>query len=137
MEICQKKLKKLVSNARDTVKQGFPEDTFFRCIHFSYILRKNKVVANGINIKRTDSQAIIMGYPYGYLHAEARSIKRLLKKRSIDPKDCQLINIRLARASGGVLLAAPCRRCIRLIKDVGIKNVYFSLETGGFGKISI
>lgn len=137
MEIKQKKLKKLVQHAKNTVKEGFPAETFFRCIHFAYILRKNKVISTGINIKRTDGKAIVMGYPYGYLHAEARSIKRLLKNRGVDPKDCQLINIRLSRASGDLLMAAPCQRCIRLIQDVGIKNVYFSLESGRFGKIQI
>ena len=132
----QKIFKKLEERAKNIIKYSVcDEEKFFRCVHFSFILRRNKILVESFNIKKTDSSAIDMGYPFGYLHSEAGCIKRLLKNSSIDPKDCKLVNLRLARASGGLLLAAPCPKCLRLIFRTGIRTTYFSINSSSYGKV--
>lgn len=64
------------------------------------------------------------------LHAEASAIKKLLDARSL----CSLIGstmfvTRFTRG-GRIGMAKPCVECASLIRSVGIRNVYYTDDSG-------
>lgn len=68
-----------------------------------------------------------------YLHAEIDAILRA-KRRSVDLSKCDLYISRVKRPSSWSNtfvsgLAKPCSGCSRAIKDEGIRNVYYSLDS--------
>lgn len=113
-------------------------ENIFRCQHISFVVRRNKVVAEGINLKKTDAFAVRHGFQaWGFKHSETACIKSF-KKTGLNPKDCQLINLRLPRASGGVLLGSrPCLACQRAAIKAGFSEVYFSVYGGQFDFIKL
>ena len=63
-----------------------------------------------------------------YLHAE---VAALLKRRHYD--DLSFCSITVYRESHGLpALAKPCSQCQRIMKDMGIKKVYFSIPDEPF-----
>lgn len=130
----KKTLEKLKKRAEFQAKKNLE---FFRNLHFSFILRRNKIVAEGSNIRKTDTFAIKTGRQiFGYNHAEIACIKSF-KKTGINPKDCQLVSIRLPRRPGGLLLAACCPNCRRAVKSLGITTIYYSQNDGQFGRLDL
>lgn len=97
----------------------------FRCLHISFVLRRNKVVVYGMNENKTDGFAVKCGQRWGFKHAEMACIKRL-QKLDIKPADCIIVNLRLSRKLWRPVAAAPCPVCRKAIVKVGIPVVYYS-----------
>ena len=63
-------------------------------------------------------------------HAEVDCLLPLINRRDIDFSRVSLYIYRQHK-SGGLGIARPCESCFNLIKDLGIRNIYYSNE-GGF-----
>jgi deoxycytidylate deaminase len=98
--------------------------------HFSFILRKGKVLVWGYNRRKQ-----ITGDGTYTVHAEEHAVSRLLaelrNKERVGQKHI-MVNIRMTR-DGHLRYAYPCWRCQQAMKVVGIRTVYYSLDHGGFG----
>jgi hypothetical protein len=63
-------------------------------------------------------------------HAETSCLKPLIGRKDIDFKNVDIYIFRSYK-NGELGLARPCESCFNLIKDLGIRNIYYSNE-GGF-----
>lgn len=61
--------------------------------------------------------------PYNTIHAEFAAIADAL----YDVKGCDIYVHRLL-ADGRPGLARPCTKCMKMLVDAGIRNIYFSIE---------
>lgn len=68
---------------------------------------------------------------YPFYHAESHLISKLLDKyNSIDP-NWSVVVMRINR-QGLILGSKPCENCDKLLSAVGLNNVYYSTDAGGF-----
>lgn len=102
-------------------------------LHFSFIIRKNRVRAIGWNNSvKTHSLAYEHDYQYPMQHAELSAITRFDGKIE-ELRKCTLINVRINK-EGQVLYSRPCKNCTRLLKAFSLNDVYFSDKRGIFIK---
>jgi len=120
--------KKLVFKAKAYNLLDIPKRGIAKQSHFSFILRKNTLLCVGWNDTwKTSPMAKKYGYRFNCTHAELDAIRnfpyppRLLRA-------CKMVNIRILK-DGSIGLAKPCKRCIRLLKDFGLKEVWYSSAT--------
>lgn len=103
--------------------------------HFAFGFKKNKLLAIGQNNpEKTHTQALILAkrfnidIKYPYLHAETDLISRLWGKHYIDA-NIKMVIVRLNK-NGELRNSKPCSRCSKIIKALGIKDIYWSTENG-------
>lgn len=70
-----------------------------------------------------------LGYEcVGLVHAEVDALLPLLKRRTILSRAS--IYVYRQHKDGSVALARPCASCMSLIRELGIRNVYYTNEDG-------
>ena len=96
----------------------------------------NKIIGSGFNCEKTHPlQAIYNSERFeggeAKLHAETHAIIPLLKK-NIDWKNVQIYVFRDKKEDGKrvISMARPCKSCMKMIKDIGIKDIYYTTEDG-------
>jgi len=90
------------------------------------IVKGNKIIGMGFNKNRTHRRS---NNKWKTLHAELDAI---LNAGREDLNGCDIYVYRETKTSQ-MALAKPCSFCFQLIKDVGIKNIYYS-NSNGFNK---
>ena len=80
--------------------------------HFSFAVRKGRMVAMGQNIPRTHTMPRSLGYRGDWPHSELDLLIRMGRER-----DCTLINIGL-NLKCGLRMSKPCPICSSWIPDV-------------------
>lgn len=94
------------------------------------------IISSGFNMRKTSTlQKQYNIYRFSEdtphcLHAEIACLKPLIKRRDIDFKNVELYIYREYK-SGELAIARPCDSCFKLIKDLGIRNIYYT-NNGGF-----
>jgi len=91
------------------------------------LVHRNSIVSVGMNSYKTHPlMAARTKWPF--LHAEQNAIIRA----GLD--NCEGLDLYIARVlkNNTLALSKPCKVCIKLIKDVGIKNVYYSTNAKKF-----
>ena len=69
---------------------------------------------------------------YPYLHSESHLVYNLMSKfNRIDPK-WSVVVLRI-NPHGKVLLSKPCSNCSKILKAVGLTNVFWSIDYNTFG----
>ncbi len=102
-----------------------------RCFHTSFIVRKGKILAIGINQIKTHPK--IRAYGYHSLCGLHSELDAALKLGLTDCSNLTLVNIRID-GQNKVNMSKPCRFCQRLIRDLNFKQVFYSNEHGEFEK---
>lgn len=87
--------------------------------------KQRHIVSARFNILKTHPQ-LSKYYTWPYLHAEAYAILSLGLYNCVDT---DIYVVRILR-NNSLALSKPCDGCMKLIKDVGIKNIYYSTENG-------
>ena len=99
--------------------------------HFTFILRRNKILSIGFNNYRK-SHPLIKKYSSKedviYLHSEFDAINRFPHKPA-ELSRCTLVNVRLNRF-GKVGQAKPCDLCSKLLYNMGINKIYWTNKKG-------
>ena len=96
------------------------------------------IISSGFNMRKTDTlQKQYNVYRFSEdtphcLHAEISCLKPLIKRKDIDFKNVELYIYREYK-NGELALARPCESCFQLIRDLGIRNIYY---TGNHSYIS-
>jgi hypothetical protein len=110
-------------------------DTKNKFFHFAFGYKKNKLIGIGQNNpEKTHTQALILAkrfktdLKYPYLHAETDLISRLWGKQYIDGS-MKMVLVRLNK-HGKLRNSKPCARCAKIIKALGITDVYWSTDDG-------
>ena len=91
------------------------------------LVHRNSIVSVGMNSYKTHPlMAARTEWPF--LHAEQNAIIRA----GLD--NCEGLDLYIARVlkNNDLAMSKPCDVCIKLIKDVGIRNVYYSTNANGF-----
>lgn len=98
--------------------------SFQKFRHGCVIFNNRRVISTGHNKKTPNTKISKYGYYNCWVHAEADAI---LKSR--EPLNgASLLVIRAGKTTLGN--SKPCKHCMALIADVGIKNVYYSDRDG-------
>ena len=91
------------------------------------LVNKNSIVSVGTNSYKTH---LLMSKrtEWPYLYAEQHAIVRA----GVD--NCEGLDLYIARVKkdNSLALSKPCNVCAELIRDVGIKNIYYSTDTEEF-----
>lgn len=111
------------------------ENSDLRSRHVSFLVKNKKIIAYGVNRKKTHSFAASNGYKYPYIHSELAAIKTL-RQNAHDARGSVLVNVRVSRDGKSFLLARPCPRCLRLARRAGVRLVAFTDGRGGFSTVS-
>lgn len=113
-------LKKCVRLSRDMIHL-----TESRCKHFSFLIKKNKIISIGYNQPfKTHPLAKELGYRFSCIHSELHC---LVSAKRIEG---MMINIRLDKF-GNIRGAKPCPKCEKLLSRHGIPCIY-STDNGDF-----
>ena len=91
------------------------------------LVYKNNIIAVGMNSYKTHP-LMSKRTEWPFLHAEQHCIIRA------GVENCEGLDLYVARVlkNNTLALSKPCSVCSELIKEVGIKNIYYSTNTKGF-----
>ena len=99
--------------------------------HFSFILKKNKIVSFGWNqIKKTNTLCWKHKYEYPYIHSEISAIRNFEYPASLFSR-CELVNVRVGK-NNDISLSKPCEDCIRMLACFDFRKVWYTNENGLF-----
>lgn len=96
---------------------------------------KHHIISSGFNSQKTEplqKQYNICRFSEDTIHSvhsELACLKPLIGRRDINFKYVDLYVYR-AGSNNSALLARPCPSCMKLIKDLGIRNIYFTTYDG-------
>ena len=110
------------------------KNTESRYQHFTFLLKKNKVVCVGWNQKTTHPVAEAYGYERS-IHSEVHCILKAQHFINIsDLRKYILVNILLRKKR--IKISKPCALCQNFLQDFTPKAIYFSLEGGGWRRFN-
>lgn len=96
----------------------------------------HRIISSGYNSCKTDTvQKRYNIYRFSEetpasIHAEIMALKGLMNRNDIDFKNVSLYVYRECK-NGDTALARPCPSCLKLITDLGIRDIYYT-NNGGF-----
>lgn len=88
--------------------------------------KKGNLISKGYNIQRKSITLYRYGYKRPYHHAESHAIA----KAATPLIGTTLIVIRLSKGKTKLSNSKPCNHCISLIKETGIRHVYYTDKRG-------
>lgn len=103
--------------------------------HVTFVTKKSKVLAIGINNYRRNLDAKKWGeykplkndQTSNYYPAIHSEISALIKLGREDCSDLDFFNIRIGNTND-IMISKPCLNCQRVLRQVGYKNVYYFNE---------
>ena len=99
------------------------------------VIYGHRIISSGFNSMKTDPvQKRYNRYRFAEdtpaaIHAEIMALKPLIGRNDIDFKKIELYVYRSGNRETP-LLARPCPSCMQLIKNLGIRNIYFTTNNG-------
>jgi len=101
--------------------------------HYSFVLRKNKVLALGKEYRgKTHPLAMKYGYKYPTIHSELDAFRQLHKA---DLRDGSLVLVNTRISSTGVLgMARPCKYCIGWVTEI-FDEIWYTNQEGVLVKL--
>ena len=133
----KKNLKKALKIANDLFPDHYDTNGNYRCYHFAFIFKRNKLISIGVNRPRKpDAKALYFGSKFNvhkfkkfnFLHAELDAIQRCWGKVHLNRSYCMVV-IRLNKY-GQLRNSKPCKNCQTILDAIGIHNVWWSTEKG-------
>lgn len=114
-----------------------PKQFEHKTFHTTFIVRKGKIQKIGVNSLKTHPRNL----QYKYIGKEGKDIRSMIGVHSElnaiikygreDCSDCTFVNVRINK-NGEVAIAAPCRGCQSVLRQVGFRKVYYSTDAGAF-----
>ena len=99
--------------------------------HFTYIVRRNKIIVFGVNHDRkTNPINQKYGYRYPQIHSEGSAIIAFPYNRN-ELCEYDFYNVRINNL-GQISMSAPCPHCQVLLKSHGIQRIFHTNEQGKF-----
>lgn len=99
--------------------------------HFTYIVRRNKIINFGVNHDRkTNPINQKYGYRYPQIHSEGSAIIAFPYNRN-ELAEYDFYNVRINNL-GQISMSAPCPHCQVLLKSHGIQRIFHTTEQGRF-----
>jgi deoxycytidylate deaminase len=98
--------------------------------HFSFLVRRTKILSIGINSNRSHTAAKKFGHYMNNIHSELSAIVHFPKSQDITR--CTLYNVRILKSDNSIAMSKPCKHCKKLIYAFGIKKVLYTNYQGNF-----
>jgi deoxycytidylate deaminase len=131
---------KIIQRAIKLSFNQFSPNNYQRRYHFAIAFNVNKPIAiaknNPIKINhkayRIGQQFNLKHYQkYPYVHAESHLVSQLLDTYNSICPNWSLVVLRINR-QGRILLSKPCENCQKILDAVGLKKVYWSIDSKTF-----
>lgn len=123
----------------DIAKSMTDQKSLKRCHHFSFIIKKNRIIAIGKNNKKTHPKNLInrkvslkTGVDFSeekHTCSEFNAIVKLKNLTNINTKKCHLINIRIDKKNNPSY-SKPCMSCKNLLKFFEFKKITWTNKAG-------
>lgn len=107
-----------------------------RCLHFSFILRKNSILIISTNNYRSChpetkfpkyKSKFVQGIYTPSLHSEIASIKSFINKFGhSDFSKMTIFNVRIGK-KGQILNSRPCHNCEKILNSFNFKNIEYTI----------
>jgi hypothetical protein len=102
--------------------------------HVTIITRKNRVVLAAENREdKTCPGANELGYYGDKRHSEYNAVE-LFHKTRYRAGDCEIFNVRVNK-NREIALSAPCKRCTKLLNNIGFRRIWFTNNDGFFEEL--
>lgn len=100
------------------------------------VVYDNKIIGMGFNSKKTHPLQKVYNVerfscdntPH-CMHAEVHALAGLIHNKAINWKKVSIYNYRETK-DGCLAMSKPCPSCMKLIKDLGIKDIYYTSNDG-------
>jgi hypothetical protein len=111
-----------------------------RCYHYTGCFDGTKLIAfTQNNPVKTHTGAYRIGEDFNlpkykefpYYHSESRLISKLLDRYNTIDSNWSIVVMRINRR-GLILGSKPCENCTKLLKAVGLSDIYYSTDSGDF-----
>lgn len=127
---------KILQKSLDLAYSIFPGEFDTKTFHLSFLFDKNRLLGIGQNSLKTHTRN---RYNCEYDLGKKGTCSELnlflgLKNRNIDWKRSSLVNVRIDR-NNKTAIAKPCDSCINLIKYLGIRIIYYTVEGEKYEKV--
>lgn len=121
----------------EIAKAMAPLNTELRCSHVTFLIGKGgRISYIGTNSSKSHPKILEFDYE-NYndrlcrIHSEFRTIlKASVKEKTEDLSHYSILNIRVDRKDR-INIGRPCQGCMSIIRQMGIKNIYYSNTDGG------
>lgn len=117
--------------AKETAKLSDYNKHQLGCI----IVYKNRIVSSGFNSNKTNplqkryNKRRFSDDTMHKLHAETAALLPLMRNDTFDRSRLRVYLYREHR-DGSLALSRPCASCQRMLKDYGIKHIFYTIEGG-------
>lgn len=91
-----------------------------------------KVLGVGYNKVNRYQSKVKTGSWSGSLHAEIAAVLDALRNHPVEKLKGATVTVVRVNKNGELKLALPCTNCYNSLRNLGIKEVRFSNDTGGF-----
>jgi tRNA(Arg) A34 adenosine deaminase TadA len=110
-------------------------NTFSRCTHATYIIRKNNILSVGWNhARKTHPDLRRFGSKYFHIHSEFSAIRRFpLPPRELEK--CTFVNVRIGK-DGLLRLSKPCIVCATMLSYFNVTDIFYTDDCGKFIKLA-
>lgn len=116
--------------------KGISKLSDFERIHIGcVVVYKNRIISSGFNSnktsplqKRYNSRRFSIDTPHK-IHAEIKALSPILKMHDVDWAHLKIYLYR-QRADGTLGMSRPCASCMTMLKDYGIKHIYYTTDDG-------
>jgi len=110
--------------------------------HVTFMLKKRKIVAIGVNNAKTNTKNL----KYNYTNKDNKCVRTsvnthselasVIKYGKENCSDITFINIRIDR-NGNLNNSSPCKGCTSLLKQVGFKKLFYTTQQQTFEELKI
>jgi deoxycytidylate deaminase len=107
-----------------------------RCKHQAFLLRKNKIVAIGINNTKTHPDNLKFAYRYPQAQGTHAEFKACLKGNKASYKGYELVVIRVDN-NGQLAMSKPCEGCQRMLEHYQVDTIWYTNRKGEFEVLPI
>lgn len=128
-ELVNKKLKDKIITLTHDLKH-LPDG---RNRHFTFIVKRNRILSIGWNSTKTHPRANKYKYRFDAIHSELSAVLKF-KGNLSDLRDCVLINSRI-NSLGIIGYAKPCKFCLDWLGNLNFRKIYYSSHEGKIVKL--
>lgn len=131
---------KILKTAIKLSYERFIPNAFQRRYHFAIAFDGNRPVClSQNNPVKVNAKALRMGQmfniqtykEYPYAHAESHLVSQLLDRYNSIYTDLSVVVVRIGR-DGRMRLSKPCENCSKILRAVGLTDVYWSVGDNNF-----
>lgn len=133
----KKNLEKALKISYDSFSSCYDPENGYRCYHFAFIFKRNKLISQGVNRPRKpDAKVLYFGSKFNiqkykkwhFFHAELDAIQKCWGKIHLN-RSYSMVVIRINK-DGELKNSKPCENCQNILNQIGLQNIWWSTNKG-------